>query len=58
MRQTFYERNNVPVFHAKARLPAPNTIEIDEKTRIQGVHTGQAISVDAHLATDPRATHN
>ena len=58
MRQTFYERNNVPVVHGKARLLAPNTIKIDEETRIQGVHTGQAISVDAHLATDPRATHN
>jgi NAD(P) transhydrogenase len=36
MRQTFYERNNVPVFHGKARFLDPNTIEVDADTRLRG----------------------
>ena len=36
MRQTFYERNNVPVIHGKAKLIDANTVEIDEETRICG----------------------
>ncbi len=38
MRQTFYERNNVPVIHGKARLIDANTVEIDGETRIAGDH--------------------
>jgi NAD(P) transhydrogenase len=38
MRQTFYERNNVPVIHGKARFVDANTIEIDEDLRIHGNH--------------------
>jgi NAD(P) transhydrogenase len=38
MRQTFYERNNVPVIHGKARLIDANTVEIDGETRITGAH--------------------
>ncbi len=38
MRQTFYERNNVPVTHGKARLLDDHTLEIDEETRIHGDH--------------------
>jgi NAD(P) transhydrogenase len=36
MRQTFYERNNVPVIHGKARFIDPHTIEISEDVRIRG----------------------
>lgn len=36
MRQTFYERNNVPVFHGKARFIDANTIEVDADTRLRG----------------------
>jgi len=36
MRQTFYDCNNVPVLHGKARLIDANTVEIDEETRIRG----------------------
>lgn len=36
MRQTFYERNNVPVFYGKARFLDPNTIEVDADTRLRG----------------------
>ncbi len=36
MRQTFYERNNVPVFHGMARFVDPHTIEIDDDTRLRG----------------------
>jgi NAD(P) transhydrogenase len=36
MRQTFYERNNVPVFHGKARFLDANTIEVDADTRLRG----------------------
>ncbi|MBU6175857.1 MAG: FAD-dependent oxidoreductase, partial [Planctomycetes bacterium] len=36
MRQTFYERNNVPVFQGKARLIDKNTVEVDAETRLRG----------------------
>lgn len=36
MRQTFYERNNVPVFHGKARFLDRNTIEVDADLRLRG----------------------
>lgn len=36
MRQTFYERNNVPVFHGKARFIDAYTIEVDADTRLRG----------------------
>ncbi|AMV35135.1 Soluble pyridine nucleotide transhydrogenase [Pirellula sp. SH-Sr6A] len=36
MRQTFYERNNVPVFYGKARFLDANTIEVDADTRLRG----------------------
>ena len=38
MRQTFYERNNVPVFSGQARFIDANTIEVDSETRIRGDH--------------------
>jgi NAD(P) transhydrogenase len=38
MRQTFYERNNVPVFAGQARFIDPHTIEVDEDIRIRGEH--------------------
>lgn len=38
MRQTFYERNNVPVVHGKAKFVDANTVEIDADTRIRGDH--------------------
>ena len=38
MRQTFYERNNVPVIHGKAKFINANTVEIDSETRVQGEH--------------------
>ena len=38
MRQTFYERNNVPIYHGRARFADPNTIEIDGETRLHGEH--------------------
>jgi NAD(P) transhydrogenase len=38
MRQTFYERNNVPVIHGKARFIDANTLETDSETRIRGTH--------------------
>lgn len=36
MRQTFYERNNVPVIHGKASFVDKNTIQIDSETTIRG----------------------
>jgi len=36
MRQTFYERNNVPVFHGQARFIDANTIEVNADTRLRG----------------------
>ncbi len=36
MRQTFYERNNVPVFHGHAKFIDANTIEVDSDTRLRG----------------------
>lgn len=36
MRQTFYERNNVPVYQGHARFLDANTIEVDPDTRIKG----------------------
>lgn len=36
MRQTFYERNNVPVFNGHARFIDANTIEVDPETRLRG----------------------
>lgn len=38
MRQTFYERNNVPVFSGVAKFIDPHTIEINSDTRIRGEH--------------------
>ncbi|MFY8200997.1 MAG: Si-specific NAD(P)(+) transhydrogenase [Pirellula staleyi] len=38
MRQTFYERNNVPVIRGKAKFVDANTVEIDADTRIRGDH--------------------
>lgn len=38
MRQTFYERNNVPVFSGQARFIDPHIIEVDEDIRIRGEH--------------------
>lgn len=38
MRQTFYERNNVPVIRGKAKFVDANTVEIDAETRIRGDH--------------------
>ncbi len=35
MRQTFYERNEVPVFKGHARFVDPHTIEIDDGTQLQ-----------------------
>jgi NAD(P) transhydrogenase len=36
MRQTFYERNNVPVIHGKASFVDKNTIQINSETTIRG----------------------
>lgn len=36
MRQTFYERNNVPVFHGHARFLDPHTVEVDADTKLRG----------------------
>lgn len=36
MRQTFYERNNVPVFHGKASFVDKHTIQVDSETTIRG----------------------
>ena len=36
MRQRFYERNNVPVFHGTAKFIDAHTIEVDPETRIHG----------------------
>ena len=36
MRQTFYERNNVPVYNGHARFIDTNTVEVDADTRIKG----------------------
>jgi NAD(P) transhydrogenase len=36
MRQRFYERNNVPVFHGIAKFIDANTIEVNPDTRIRG----------------------
>ena len=36
MRQTFYDRNNVPVIHGKAKFIDANTLEIDGELRISG----------------------
>lgn len=38
MRQSFYERNNVPVIHGKAKFVDANTVEIDADTRIRSDH--------------------
>jgi NAD(P) transhydrogenase len=38
MRQTFYERNNVPVLSGVAKFIDPHTIEINSDTRIRGEH--------------------
>jgi NAD(P) transhydrogenase len=38
MRQTFYERNNVPVIQGKAKFVDANIVEIDADTRIRGDH--------------------
>lgn len=38
MRQTFYERNNVPVFAGQARFIDNHTIEVDDDIRIRGEH--------------------
>lgn len=38
MRQTFYERNNVPVIQGRAKFLDANTVEIDADTRIRGDH--------------------
>ncbi len=35
MRQTFYERNNVPVFSGHAAFIDPNTIEVSEDLRLK-----------------------
>ena len=36
MRQTFYERNNVPIYNGKAKFIDANTIEVDAETRLRG----------------------
>ena len=36
MRQRFYERNNVPVFHGYAKFIDEHTLEIDPETHIRG----------------------
>ncbi len=36
MRQTFYERNNVPVIHGKASFVDKNTLQINSETTIRG----------------------
>lgn len=36
MRQTFYERNNVPVFQGRAKFVDTNTVEVDSETRLRG----------------------
>ncbi len=36
MRQTFYERNNVPVFHGQAHLIDPNTIAVNSELQLKG----------------------
>lgn len=36
MRQRFYERNNVPVFHGTAKFIDAHTLEVDPETRIHG----------------------
>ncbi len=38
MRQTFYERNNVPVIHGNASLLDANTVQIDEEAHVTGDH--------------------
>lgn len=38
MRQTFYDRNNVPVFQGHARFIDNHTIEIDNELRVIGEH--------------------
>lgn len=38
MRQTFYERNQVPVIHGVAKFVDANTVEIDDGTQYQADH--------------------
>ncbi len=38
MRQTFYDRNNVPVIHGFARFVDPHTIQVEEETRLRADH--------------------
>lgn len=38
MRQTFYERNNVPVIHGKAKLIDSHTVQIDGEQCYRGKH--------------------
>lgn len=38
MRQTFYDRNNVPVIHGQARFIDACTIEVEESTRLTAGH--------------------
>jgi NAD(P) transhydrogenase len=36
LRRSFYDRNDVPIYHGRAHFIDPHTVEVDSKTRLRG----------------------